>query len=175
MLRGGFWLVLFAVACERPPQYTEVLVVAGADSGTCWPFAKEPSSACAGVGDAEAPSVVAASEPTPAREPEPGDPAGSMVDDAPATSAAPGCAPFDRGAAARALGAMNLAGCANGQSGRGHFKVVFAPDGGAKAYTIDPPFAGTPAGSCIASRVRGLRIPPFCGAPVTVGKSFTLP
>lgn len=129
------------------------------------------------AGDAGAPIVVAAPEPAASASAEPS--AEASLDDEPAAPAAssstPGCAPFDRGAAARALGGMNLSGCANGQSGRGHFKVVFAPDGGAKAYTIDPPFAGTAAGNCIAGRVRGLRIPPFCGAPVTVGKSFSLP
>src|SRR5882724_9399104 len=46
-------------------------------------------------------------------------------------AAAGGSAPFDRGAAAAALGAINVAACkkGDGPTGSGHIKVTFAPNG----------------------------------------------
>jgi hypothetical protein len=91
---------------------------------------------------------------------------------APATTAA-----FDRGAAAAALGAVNVASCkkGDGPTGGGHIAVTFSPNGSVTTAIADqPPFAGSAVGGCIAGKFRGARVPPFSGAPVKVGKSFVL-
>jgi predicted Zn finger-like uncharacterized protein len=86
-------------------------------------------------------------------------------------------APFDRGAAAGALGAVNLSSCkkADGPSGSGHVKVTFEPNGTVSKVDVDqPPFSGTPVGGCVAGKYRGVKIPAFSGGSMTVGKSFSL-
>jgi predicted Zn finger-like uncharacterized protein len=97
--------------------------------------------------------------------------------DAPAAGGGGSTAPFDRGAAAGALGSVNVQSCAKpgGPTGSGHVTVTFSPDGSVKSAEIDGgPFPGTPVGGCIAGKYRGVHVPPFAGANVRVGKSFTL-
>lgn len=93
----------------------------------------------------------------------------------PATTGGGG-APFDRGAAAGALGAVNVESCKRpgGPTGTGHVKVTFAPDGSTSAVTVDGPFAGTDVGTCVEAKYRSARVPAFNGAPTNVGKSFTI-
>lgn len=96
---------------------------------------------------------------------------------APATPAAASGAPFDRGAAAAALGGVNVASCKkpDGPTGSGHVTVTFDPSGSVSSAAVDGgPFPGTPVGGCIAGKFRGARVPAFGGSPVKVGKSFTL-
>ena len=86
-------------------------------------------------------------------------------------------APFDRGAAAGALGGVSVQSCrrAGGPTGSGHVKVVFLPSGVVTSAEVDDPtFKGTPTGGCIAAKFRAARVPPFEGGNVTVGKSFTM-
>jgi hypothetical protein len=86
-------------------------------------------------------------------------------------------APFDRGAAAAALGGVNVQSCkkSDGPTGSGHVTVTFGPDGSVQSAVVDSgPFPGTPVGGCIAGKYRGAHVPAFGGAPVRVGKSFTL-
>jgi len=86
-------------------------------------------------------------------------------------------APFDRGAAAASLGAVNVASCKrpDGPTGSGHVSVTFAPDGSVQSSVVDqPPFAGTAVGGCVAGKFRGARVPAFCCCNVTVGKSFVI-
>lgn len=86
-----------------------------------------------------------------------------------------GTAPFDRGAASAALGGVNVSSCKKDQSGSGHVKVVFAPNGSVSSATVDQgPFVGTAVGGCVAGKYRGARVPPFSGSPVSVGKSFSI-
>jgi hypothetical protein len=88
-----------------------------------------------------------------------------------------GTAPFDRGFVARALSQVNISMCAtpNGPRGPGHVSLTFHPSGMVAAVTIDqPPFRGTSVGACIAAQFAQIQIPPFTGAPVRVGKSFSL-
>jgi predicted Zn finger-like uncharacterized protein len=97
--------------------------------------------------------------------------------DAPAAPAPASGAPFDRGAAAAALGGVNVSSCKkpDGPSGAGHVTVTFGPDGSVQTAVVDSgPFPGTPVGGCIAGKYRGAHVPPFGGAPVRVGKSFTI-
>ena len=83
--------------------------------------------------------------------------------------------PFDRAAAARALG-ISMASCkrAGGPSGAGHVKVTFQPNGSVSAVEVDPPYSNTATGTCVAQRYRGTSVPPFAGAPLAVGKTFTI-
>jgi hypothetical protein len=53
--------------------------------------------------------------------------------------------------------------------------VTFGPDGSVQSAVVDQgPFPGTSVGGCIAGKYRGAHVPAFGGAPVRVGKSFTL-
>jgi hypothetical protein len=86
-------------------------------------------------------------------------------------------APFDRGAAAAALGSVNVAGCkkSDGPTGSGHIKITFGPSGSVQSAQVDqPPFAGTAVGGCVAGKFRSAHIPAFSGGSVTVGKSFNI-
>jgi hypothetical protein len=97
---------------------------------------------------------------------------------APAAAPAPASgAPFDRGAAAAALAAVNPAACKkpDGPTGSGHVTVTFEPSGSVSSAVVDSgPYPGTPVGGCIAGKYRGARVPAFGGSSVKVGKSFTL-
>ena len=83
---------------------------------------------------------------------------------------------FDRGAAAAALGAVSLSHCGStGQVGTGHATVTFSPTGGVQQVVVDDgSFSGTPAGRCVQTAFFNARVPAFTGAPVRVGKSFTV-
>lgn len=84
--------------------------------------------------------------------------------------------PFDRGAAAGALARVSVAHCgASGQVGTGHVVVTFGQAGRVTDVLVDDTtFPGTPAGRCITAAFFGASVPAFSGAPVRVGKSFTL-
>jgi predicted Zn finger-like uncharacterized protein len=138
----------------------------------------------------KAPAFAAAKEPAPApaapKAPEPPkDLAGALAEaagkpkeaPAPAAGAGGGTAPFDRGTASAAIGAVNVQSCKKdgGPTGAGHVKITFAPNGTVSAAVIDSgPFAGTPVGGCIVGKFRGPHVPPFSGGSITVGKSFTI-
>jgi hypothetical protein len=83
--------------------------------------------------------------------------------------------PFDRPAAARALG-ISVASCkrGDGPTGTGHVKVTFLPSGAASAVDVEAPYAGTATGACVAQRYRGATVPPFAGGPLSVGKTFAI-
>ncbi len=87
-----------------------------------------------------------------------------------------GIGPFDRGAAASALAGVSVSHCgASGQVGTGHATVTFSPTGRVGSVVVDDAnFAGTPAGRCVQTALFNARIPPFSGAAVSVGKSFTV-
>jgi hypothetical protein len=130
-----------------------------------------------------------AAAPAPAPAPAPAKPksfddalrAAAGAKDTPNTPAATagGDKPFDRGAAAAALGAAASSAQAckksDGPTGNGHVKVTFAPNGSVTTVDVDaPPYSGTAVGGCVAAKFRAARVPPFSGSPVSVGKSFTI-
>ncbi|MBK6459556.1 MAG: FecR domain-containing protein [Myxococcales bacterium] len=85
--------------------------------------------------------------------------------------------PFDRASASAALSRVNLQSCArpNGPTGVGHVTVVFSPAGFVSSAVVDGgPFPVTAIGACISARFRGIRVAPFDGVPVSIGKTFTL-
>lgn len=100
------------------------------------------------------------------------------VDDVPVFSPPPpvGGASFDRSAAAGALASVNVQHCTvSGQVGTGHVTVTFSPTGRVSDVVVDDAnFSGTPAGRCVQTAFFNAAVPPFAGAPVRIGKSFTL-
>jgi len=97
----------------------------------------------------------------------------------PAPAAAASGAAFDRGAAAAELRRIteSVGSCRRpaGPNGDGHVTVTFRNDGAVDHVEVDrPPYQGTPVGACVASKFKLARVPAFGGAPITVGKSFTI-
>jgi hypothetical protein len=90
----------------------------------------------------------------------------------------PGTFPtFDRGAAARALGAVDVSSCAapGGPTGPGHVTIVMATDGGVASVRVDKgPYVDTVAAACIEEKFRGVRVPAFEGPPMPIGKAFRM-
>jgi hypothetical protein len=84
---------------------------------------------------------------------------------------------FDRGAAAAALGSVDLRHCRSkgALEGGGHVTITFETSGKVSSVVVDGgPYPGTTAGACIAAAFRKVRVPAFTGAPVRVGKSVML-
>jgi hypothetical protein len=74
-----------------------------------------------------------------------------------------------QGSLASATGAASTCNDASGPSGMARVSITFAPSGRVTQAVVDgPPFAGTPLGSCIASKFRAASVPAFRGGPVTV-------
>ena len=86
--------------------------------------------------------------------------------------------PFDRTAASNAVqaAAAGAADCGRGQGGSTRVAVTFAPSGRATVALVEPgsPFSGTEVGSCIATRMRAVSVPPFDGARVTVHTTLSV-
>jgi hypothetical protein len=62
-----------------------------------------------------------------------------------------------------------------GPTGNGHVVVTVAATGEVKSVVVDAgPFPGTPVGDCIVQQFKKARVPPFAGADVRVGKSFSI-
>jgi hypothetical protein len=60
-------------------------------------------------------------------------------------------------------------------SGSATVTITFSTSGRVTSATISgPPFAGTETGSCIASRLRGARVPAFAGEFITVKKTVAI-
>jgi len=101
---------------------------------------------------------------------QPGDPLCSCLDTPPGPA-------FDRGAAAAALGGVELKGCATETESRPlHATITFAPNGTVPVAVLDYGFdlLTEAERSCVLKRIKAVHVPPFGGAPVRVGKSFTL-
>jgi hypothetical protein len=96
-----------------------------------------------------------------------------------APAAAASGAAFDRGAAAaelrRITEGVNACRRPAGPTGDGHVTVTFRNDGAVDHVEVDrAPYQGTPVGACVASKFKLARVPAFGGAPITVGKSFSI-
>lgn len=76
-------------------------------------------------------------------------------------------------AMASAASAAAACGRDGGPRGSGRINVTFDPSGRASLVLIEPgPFVGTEVGSCVATRFRGVTVPPFGGEPVSVIAPF---
>lgn len=83
---------------------------------------------------------------------------------------------FDRASAARALGVAGerLKDCGPAE-GAGHALITFQADGTVASVKVDGGrLVGTPVGTCVEQHFRQIRIRPYDGGPVKVGKSFRL-
>lgn len=105
----------------------------------------------------------------------------SLVEPPPATQPAPADGPaapaFDASAATNALAALSgsVQSCGGNAGGTARVAVTFSPSGRVTQAIVEgAPYAGTPAGGCIAAKARGASIPAFSGAPVTVRKTYTM-
>jgi hypothetical protein len=99
--------------------------------------------------------------------------------EAPAAAAADG-PPFDKEAAAKALGAAAAqaqAECASqeGTHGNGKVTVTFINSGRATNALVSGDFAGSALGGCIARVFRGAKVPAFGGDSVRVTKGVQIP
>lgn len=88
--------------------------------------------------------------------------------------------PFDRGAAAQALGQVPVHECRRqgGPEGSARVEVTVCPDGETRGATvIEAEFDDVETTRCIEAKFNAVRMPPFDvdgGAPVHVKKSMTL-
>ncbi|MBX3215503.1 MAG: protein kinase [Labilithrix sp.] len=86
---------------------------------------------------------------------------------------------FNEAAARSRLGQANgiLVFCKKegGVTGPGTAGVTFSPDGAVSAVTMDPPYAGTPAGDCVAGHFKRTKANPFQGSPRTIKHAFEVP
>jgi hypothetical protein len=64
--------------------------------------------------------------------------------------------------------------CGHGQAGVARVFVTFASTGRVITVSVTPPFAGTPAGACIARAVRTTSVPVFSRPCFTVSYPFTV-
>lgn len=102
----------------------------------------------------------------------------SVGGDPESVSAGPAGA-FDRSAASaalsRAAGRASACRKSGDPSGVAQVSVTFSTSGRAtRAIVTGPPFAGTATGGCIASAMRGARVPKFTGDRVTVRKKVVI-
>jgi hypothetical protein len=88
--------------------------------------------------------------------------------------------PFDRGAAAKALGEVRVQECRRqvGRGGSARVEMTVCPDGITRGATvIEAQFDDEQAWRCIEAKFNGVKMPPFegdGGAPVHVKKAITL-
>jgi hypothetical protein len=103
--------------------------------------------------------------------------AGTVIRQAHRPMPAPAVQAFDRGAAAAALGRVDVASCKEpgGPTGAGHVSITFSPNGLVTSVVVDrEPFVGTSVAGCISAKFREARVPVFSGSAVKVGKSFAI-
>jgi hypothetical protein len=60
-------------------------------------------------------------------------------------------------------------------TGPGSASVTFSPEGTVTNVTVDPPYAGTKAGDCIAGQFRRAKVNSFQGTSQTIKHSFEVP
>ena len=86
---------------------------------------------------------------------------------------------FNEGAARSKLSQANsvLVFCkkADGVTGPGTASVTFGSDGAVTEVKMQPPYAGTPAGECVAGQYRRTKVSPFQGSPRTITQQFDVP
>jgi hypothetical protein len=99
----------------------------------------------------------------------------------PVPSAAPAVDPnaWNESAARARLGQANgvLVFCKKPDepTGPGSASVTFAPDGTVASVTLDPPYAGTKAGECVAGQFKRAKVNSFQGGSQTIKHNFEVP
>lgn len=82
--------------------------------------------------------------------------------------------PFDRAGAAKALGAVDVSSCYEkppALDAQLHIDLTFMPNGVVSEASADPPYANTEAGKCAEEKFRVVRVPPYVGPPVRMGRT----
>ena len=80
-----------------------------------------------------------------------------------------------RSGLARASGVLAFCTKEGGVTGPGNASVTFGNDGSVAGVALDPPYAGTPAGNCVAGQFRRAKVNAYTGAPQSVRISFDVP
>lgn len=119
-----------------------------------------------------APVVTATPPPNPFGTPPPPTPVASAKPAADPNAFSEGTA---RGKLAQANGVLAFCKKEGGVTGPGNASVTFAIDGSVAGVALDPPYAGTSEGNCVASQFRRAKVNPFTGAPQTIRHSFEVP
>jgi hypothetical protein len=91
----------------------------------------------------------------------------------------PNAPPFDMDSAKTTLkaaaGAVQGCAKAGGPTGKGKIVIIFKHSGAVDSATIaDPPYAGTPVGTCVSGKFFSSHVPKFSGTSPELGKSFTI-
>lgn len=84
---------------------------------------------------------------------------------------------LDKKAVNEALSAVDLKACKvkGGPTGEGHVLLTITPKGLITDVVVDKaPFAGSKSSKCIEKAYRKIKVSPFEGSPVVLGKKFTL-
>lgn len=82
---------------------------------------------------------------------------------------------FDRGSASDALNAIDVSDCyfPTMDPYCGAIRITFGSQGTVlDATVVDDTYAGTPEAACVEKRFLMACMTPFCGDPITVGKTF---
>lgn len=86
----------------------------------------------------------------------------------------PANVPFDRPAAAKALAAVDVAACYEKPpilDAQLHVDLTIMPNGRVTEASADAPYANTEAGNCAAERFKTVRVAPFVGPPIRMGRT----
>jgi predicted Zn finger-like uncharacterized protein len=173
-----------SVAATNPAP-TDTSTASPPDTASATPATGSPTTTAATKPTTTAAVAATTTKPATTAAPDKTATAAAATTAAPAATAAPTAAaaggsdqPFNMGEAKARLASIagSVQGCKKGDvTGSGRVVVTFAPSGNvASAVVSGPPFAGTPAGGCIAARFRSAHVPPFSGSPFSVSKSFTI-
>jgi hypothetical protein len=114
------------------------------------------------------------SSPEPAAAPATSAATGTPGAAAAANNGASGTGPFDRAAAAKALAAVDVKACYEkppALDAQLHIDLTFMPNGVVSEATADAPYANTEAGKCAEEKFRAVRVPPYDGPPVRMGRT----
>ncbi|OJY22578.1 MAG: hypothetical protein BGO98_20030 [Myxococcales bacterium 68-20] len=76
---------------------------------------------------------------------------------------------------AQANGVLVFCKKEGGVTGPGTSQVTFGPEGTVTAVSLDPPYAGTPAGDCVTGHFKRTKVSSFQGSPRTIKHSFDVP
>lgn len=101
--------------------------------------------------------------------------AGSSASPSPAKDdTAPANVPFDRPAAAKALAAVDVASCYEkppALDAQLHIDITIMPNGRVTEASADAPYANTEAGNCAVEKFKQVRVAPFVGPPIRMGRT----
>jgi hypothetical protein len=91
-----------------------------------------------------------------------------------ATTADATTSTFDRNRPGLPSVAIQACKVQNGPTGAGHVTITFAGSGAPSSVVLDTPRFAGPVGDCILAKFRAVRVPPYDGGSVRVGKSFAI-